>query len=137
MHAVGARAPISNGSARARTRSGEVQRLRNKRARARTRVPARRRRRWAKAVAVSPNGDSYALRHEQSERPVVLHRHGLTGLPRGVWRRPNRDGDAGGSEPFRAVARLLSGGAGRPPSFSKFTLPVHDRPSICFKRPGA
>jgi hypothetical protein len=29
-------------------------------------------------VAVAAKGDSYALRHEQSERPVVLHRHGLT-----------------------------------------------------------
>ena len=26
----------------------------------------------------SATGDSYRLRHEQSERPVVLHRHGLT-----------------------------------------------------------
>jgi hypothetical protein len=60
-----------------------------------------------------------------------------TGLLRGVWRRPNRDGDAGGAEPFHAVARLLSRRAGRPPSFSKFTLPVKDRPSICFKRLGA
>ena len=93
--------------------------------------------RWAKAVAVSPKGDSYALRHEQSERPVVLYRHGLTGLPQGFWRRPNRDGDAGGSEPFYAVAKLLSGRAGRPPSFSKLALPVQDRPSICFERLGA
>ena len=29
-------------------------------------------------VAVAPKGDSYALRHEQSERPVVLHRRELT-----------------------------------------------------------
>jgi hypothetical protein len=35
------------------------------------------------------------------------------------------------------VAKLLSGRAGRPPSFSKFTVPVHDRQSICLKRLGA
>ena len=29
-------------------------------------------------VAVAPKGDSDALRHEQSERPVVLHRRELT-----------------------------------------------------------
>jgi hypothetical protein len=34
-------------------------------------------------VAVPPKGDNYALRHEQSERPFVVHHHGLTGLPRG------------------------------------------------------
>jgi hypothetical protein len=31
-----------------------------------------------KLVALPPKGDSYALRHEQSEHPVVLDRHGLT-----------------------------------------------------------
>jgi hypothetical protein len=35
-------------------------------------------------VAVPPKGDSYALRHEQSERPFVLHRHGLTVTARGL-----------------------------------------------------
>jgi hypothetical protein len=29
-------------------------------------------------VAVPPKGESYALRHGQSEHPVVLDRHGLT-----------------------------------------------------------
>jgi hypothetical protein len=86
-------------------------------------------------VAVPPKGDSSHSDTSRANAPVVLH--GLTGLPRGVWRRPNRDGDAGGGEPFHAVAKLLSGRAGRPPSFGKFTLPVHDRPSICFKRLGA
>ena len=66
----------------------------------------------------------------------LLHRHGLTVTTRGLAEaEPN--GTAGGGEPFHAVAKLLSGRAGRPPSFSKFTLPVHDRPSICFKRLGA
>jgi hypothetical protein len=50
---------------------------------------------------------------------------------------PNRDHDAGRGEPFHPLAKLLSGRAGRPPSLSKFTLPVHDRPSICFERLGA
>jgi hypothetical protein len=36
-----------------------------------------------------------------------------------------------------AGAKVLSGRAGRPPSFSKFTLPVHNRQSICFQRLGA
>jgi hypothetical protein len=35
-------------------------------------------------VALPPKGDSYALRHEQRERPVVLHRHGLTVTTRGL-----------------------------------------------------
>ena len=38
---------------------------------------------------------------------------------------------------FYAVAKLLSGRAGRPPSFSKLALPVQDRLSICFERLGA
>jgi hypothetical protein len=48
-------------------------------------------------VAVPPKGGSYALRHEESKHRV-LDRHGLTAY--GEGRRPNRDGDAGGSEPF-------------------------------------
>lgn len=48
--------------------------------------------------------------------------------------RPNRRADAVEMEPFNAVAKLLCGHAGRPPSFSKFMVPVHDRQSICFKR---
>ena len=36
-----------------------------------------------------------------------------------------------------AGAKVLSGRAGRPPSFSKFTLPIHNRQSICFQRLGA
>jgi hypothetical protein len=34
-------------------------------------------------------------------------------------------------------AKLLSGRVGLPPSFSKFTLPVQDRSSICFEPLGA
>jgi hypothetical protein len=41
-----------------------------------------------------------------------------------VWSGPSSEPNAGGS------ADALVG----PPSFSKFTLPVRDRPSICFKR---
>jgi hypothetical protein len=85
----------------------------------------------------SAKGHSYALRHEQSERPFVLHRHGLTVTASGLGQGPNRDHDAGRGEPFHPLAKPLSERAGWPPSFRKFTLPVHDRPSICFERLGA
>jgi hypothetical protein len=90
-----------------------------------------------KRVAVPPKGDSYALRHEQSERPFVLHCHGLTVTARGLGQGPNRDHDAGRGEPFHLLAKPLSGRAGRPPSFSKLALPVQDRLSIYFERLGA
>jgi hypothetical protein len=81
----------------------------------------------------------------QLRTPTRAERTPLRGPPPRIDRFTARGSGRGRTETvtqaqvnrFHAVAKLLSGRAGRPPSFSKFMLPIQDRPSICFKRLGA